>query len=474
MRYRNLAALFMLGLAAGCTVGPDYQASVPDVPDHWTEVCADGDAPVRPVDLSAWWRRFDDPLLDRLIDQAIAGNLDLKRAMQRLVEARAERDIVAATELPTIAAEASGTSARSSERLTYPPGVGGYKTYEGGLDAAWEIDVFGGTRRAVEAADAQVEVSVEDRRAILVSLLAEIAVDYATLRSDQSRLAIAERNIAAERQMLALTRRALTAGLGRELDVLRARAAVEASESRLPPLQAAIARLSHAISVLVGGFPGDQEPVLTAPGRPIPVPPELPATLPSEVVRNRPDIKQAERRLAAATAQIGVATADLFPHFKIPLAIGPMVSNVHDLFLGESLVWSVGLAANQTLYDGGRTRARIAVAQAVAEQDRLAYQQAIRIAFRDVEDQLVNRATEARRRALLEAAAADERTALDHATQLYARGLTDFLKVLDSQRAVFQSDDSLAQSDLAEVLAVIGLYKALGGGALFDAPVTQK
>ncbi len=451
-------------LLGGCTVGPDYVAPRPDLPSQWSEKLPVSDHRDTPPP-ALWWRGFHDPVLNRLAVRATASNLDLRIAAQRLTEARADRDAAAASARPVITAGLLDAEMRTSETVAWPPGIGGYRMEQGGLDVSWELDVFGGTRRAVEAADALVGVSLEERHAIMVSLLAEVAFDYVTLRASQARLEVAERSIAVQRQTLALTQRAYAAGIGRDIDVARARAAVEIAEGQVPPLDAAVARMSHALSVLVGGFPGDLQAELTQAAEPgVPSPPPLPNILPSDVLRRRPDIRKAERRIAAATAQVGVTTAELFPRFLIPLGIGFLASDVQALLQAQSMIWEVGVAAGQTVYDGGRSDARVRAARAVAEADRLAYLRIIRTAFREVEDSLSNLAAERRRHRALEKAWDDERQALARTTKLYAQGLCDFVKVLDSQRTTVLLEDAVVQSQWHEVVDVIAFYKATGGG----------
>jgi len=462
---RHLSTLALAGLTAACTVGPDYKPDALDVPSTWTEhepTLADKAA--ADAALKDWWASFKDPLLDRLIGQAIQGNDDLKIARQRLIQARAGRAIAASADYPQVKADAARLQSNSSTTADYPPGIGQYRTWELGFDASWEIDVFGGTKRAEEAADADIGAAIEDRRTILVSLLAEVAGDYASLRTSQLRLAIAERNIASAKKALDLTQQEFQRGLGTDLEVAQARAQWNNVRSATPTLRAAVARLSHAIGVLVGGFPGDLEAELSNPAPLMAVPADLPVTLPSETMTNRPDIRRAERRYAAATARIGVATADLFPHFEIPLAIDPTSATISSLFLAKSLDWNLGLSASGLVYDGGKTDARIESAKAAAETARIAYEQTVRGAFRDVEDALINFSTETERNGTLKEAASDSDQALDRATRLYSAGLTDFLKVLDSERAAFAAEDLEAQSRLARVQDVIALFKALGGG----------
>jgi len=462
---RHVAALALAGLAAACTVGPDYKPDQLDLPSTWTEQQpSPGDQAAADAALKDWWASFKDPLLDRLIAQAIAGNDDLKLARQRLIQARAGRAVAGAVDYPQVKAAAARLQSNSSTTVDYPPGIGQYRTWELGFDASWELDVFGGTRRAEEAADAEIGAAIEDRRTVLVSLLAEVAGDYASLRTSQLRLAIAERNIEAARKGLDLTQREFQQGLGTDLEVAQARAQWNNVRSAPPPLKASVARLSHAIGVLVGGFPGDLEAELSKPAPLMEVPATLPVALPSETLTNRPDIRRAERRYAAATARIGVATAALFPHFEIPLMIDPTSATLSSLLLAKSLDWNLGLEASGLVYDGGKTDAQIESAKAAAESARIAYEQTVRGAFRDVEDALVNFSTETERNGTLKEAASDSDQALDRATRLYSAGLTDFLKVLDSERAAFAAEDVEAQSRLAKVQDVIALFKALGGG----------
>ncbi|HWK45245.1 MAG TPA: efflux transporter outer membrane subunit [Stellaceae bacterium] len=467
---RRLGGLLLAGLVAACTVGPDYRPDDMALPDTWTEAQPE-QRKAAAERLRAWWASFQDPLLDRLIAQAIADNDDIKIARQRLIQARAERAIAGSVDYPQIKGNAGRSNANSSTTVTYPPGIGQYHTWEMGFDASWELDIFGGTRRAEEAADAEIGASVQDRRGILVSLLAEVASDYAGLRASQLRLAIADHNIAAAQQALDLTELQLQRGLGTELEVAQAKAQRETLEAGPPSLRAAVARASHAIALLVGQFPGDLEAELSKPVPLMAVPMDLPVSLPSEVVANRPDIQRAERRYAAATARIGAATAELFPHFSIPLTFEPTSSAVHTLFLAKSINWSIGVALSGTVYDGGRTDARIVSARAAAETARLTYEQTVRGAFRDVEDALINYRTETERQVKLQAAAADSDIARQRATKLFGAGLTDFLKVLDTERSAFAAEDLAAQSRLAQLQDVIALFKALGGGwqsATFD------
>jgi NodT family efflux transporter outer membrane factor (OMF) lipoprotein len=462
-RHRWGAAVLAVALA-GCEVGPDYVPPHPELPAQWTEAQVTAAQAAATAQQRDWWRSFHDPALDRLVDAAIAGNIDLAIARQRLVSARAARVVAGAGAYPQIGANVQGALANSSTTLQYPPGNGEYRTYALGFDASWELDVFGGIKREEEAADADVQATIEDRRAILVSLLSEVASDYAALRASQARIGIANRNIGVAQQALDLTNTEFARGLMTSLAVAEAKAQVETLQAALPPLRAEVARLTHAIAVAAGQLPGALEAELSSPAPVIPAPPQLPLSLPSEVVANRPDIRRAERRLAAATARVGAAVAQRYPHFTIPLMLEPTSSYLSELFESASLVWSIGLTVSQTIYQGGRLRAREQQARAAAEADALAYRQTVLTGLREVEDALVTYAMDTQRSAALGAAVADDRTAQSHAQRLFAAGLTDFLNVLTTERTLYAAEDQQALSELARVQQVIALYKALGGG----------
>jgi NodT family efflux transporter outer membrane factor (OMF) lipoprotein len=453
-------------LVAGCTVGPDYQPPNPTTPKAWNGAHPDAaQAEETAQRLRRWWGEFHDPVLDRLISRAVAGNYELRIAAQHLIQARVARELASIADLPTITASALAANQRSSTTVQWPPGIGEYRTWQAGFDASWELDIFGGNRRALEAAIADVGAADEERRGILVSLISELVTDYLNLRAAQLRIAIAERNITSEQQSLRLTERAFTSGLGNDLAVAQARAVVEATQSTLPPLHAEVVRMTDAIAVLLGQYPESLQAEFAPEAKPtIPVPPTLPVSLPSEVVRNRPDIRHAERQIAGDTARVGVAVAQLFPHFAVPTNFDFATSSFHQLLTVNSLVWTFGLSASQTVFDFGRTHLRVRAAQAIAEADRLNYEHTVINAFREVEDALVSYNTELKRHERLNAAVNDDRVALDRSQRLYAGGLTDFLHVLDSERAVFAAEDAVALSELATAQQSVALFKALGGG----------
>lgn len=464
-----MLSILLIACLSGCApIGSDYHRSPVDAPAGWQEPQTNFST-AQWADLQTWWRSFNDPILDQLIAQALVNNQDLRIALARLQQARAERVQIAAGLGPTVSIGSAGDSSRASNRLDTVAG-GHSQTWHAGFDASWELDMFGGIRRAVESADANIEALTNDRQALLVSLLAELASRYAELRTAQARLAIAHDNIRNLRESETLAARALQRGLGTAAQMMQARAEREAAQAQPPQLEADIARLSHAIGVLAGGLPGDWRAALASPSPVLPVAPALPLVLPSQVIRQRPDLKADERRLAAATAQIGQADAARFPRFSIPLGIGASASLIHNLFSTASLAWSAAMQASQTLYDGGSAQAGVTAARARADMARLAYQRDVGLALRDVEDSLITVNSERQRQVSLRAAVDDSHKALDRSTRLYRAGLSAYLPVLISQRAANQARDALALSQWAEVNGAISLYKALGAGWQKDSP----
>ena len=457
---------------AACSVGLHYTRPSPSTPAAWSELPA-GRLVTDPAALARWWTGFHDPTLDALVGRAVDGNLDLKIAAARLKEARAARGIAAAGALPQV--DAAASYSRTQRSNSVPPfnaaagapspfGPRVQNAFEAGFDATWEIDVFGGVRRDLEAASAQVEAAAEARRDVLVSAIAEVARNYVELRGNQRRLEILEDTLRSERDTLDLARSRFDAGLGSELDVTRAEGLLQETASRGPELERLARADVQALRVLLGGEPGALAPALEAPGAIPPIPPEIPWALPSELLSRRPDLRQAEREVAAATARVGVATADLFPRFSITGGLSRLSTDLGGLTSGASQLWALGPRVSWPIFSGGRIRANIRVQEARQEQALLQYEKAVLVAVEEVENALSAHVRERRRQEDLGASVAANRRALELATDRYTGGLESFLSVLDAQRALYAAEDLLVQSESAAALDLIAVYKALGGG----------
>jgi NodT family efflux transporter outer membrane factor (OMF) lipoprotein len=419
-----------------------------------------------------WWTTFNDPDLNSLVERAVKGNLDLKLAQARVREARALRGVVKADLYPTVNVGASYIRQRTSENLTVIQGDSGSGEpigfegdfYQVGFDASWEIDIFGGIRRSIEAANADIAAEVENRRDTLVTLLSELARNYVELRGAQRQAEIARENLKVQQETLELTRIRFDAGLVSDLDVQRAQAQVSTTASSIPLFDTSARQSIHLLSVLLGQEPDALVAELSPEKSIPPVPPEVPVGLPSELLRRRPDIRRAERQLAAATARIGVATADLFPKFSLTGALGLGSARLSDLGDGGSTTYSIIPGVSWPILDFGRIRSNIAVQNAREEQAAVNYEQTVLTSLREVADALVSFSNEQTRRHDLEKAVEANRRAVELANDLYKQGLTDFLSVLQAQRDLFVTEDFLVLSNRNVSSNLVALYKALGGG----------
>jgi NodT family efflux transporter outer membrane factor (OMF) lipoprotein len=462
-------------LAGGCTVGPNYrQPNLPPLPSAWKEAQTSG-VDTRSAELARWWTAFNDPLLNSLVERAVRSNLDLRLVEARIREARASRAVTAAGAWPTVDVSGSYTRTRTSENALLLPSQGGplpqfpgidleRDLFKTGFDATWEIDLFGGVRRSVEAADANFDAAVESRRDALVTLLGDVAKNYIDLRGFQHRLAVAQTNLKSQQESLELTKVRFQAGLASDFDVARAEAQVNTTAAQIPTLESSLKQAAHRLDLLLGLEPGALWAELSNEA-PIPaLPPEVLVGLPSELLRRRPDIRRAERQLAAATAQIGTATADLFPRFSLTGSGGLQSFSASDWFTSGSRFWSVGPTVRWPIFDASRIRANIEVRNAQQEQALRQYEKAVLTALQEVENSLINYAKErARYQSLVEAVAANRR-AVEVANELYISGLNDFLSVLDAQRSLLSSENDLTQSEATMASNLVSLYKALGGG----------
>lgn len=460
------AVLLAAVLLPGCKVGPDYKPPESKLPAQWTSDLAGGETNSPATD-AAWWKSFNDPELDSLIARAVQSNLDLRVTEARVREARAMRGIVAANLGPTLNYDASYQRERLSQNgfPEFPPGIPlEGNIYQTGFDAAWEIDVFGGTRRAIESANASIAAADEGRHDFLVSLFGEVARDYVEARAAQRRLEILHENIAAQSQEETLAADRYRAGLGNQLDVEQAQSLLQTTQAQVPTREAEFRQSVYALGVLLGRPPGDLLSEVSS-NSPIPsAPPVVPAGLPSDLLLRRPDIRRAERQLAAATAQIGVATADLFPKFSLTGDAGLQSIGVSDWFTAGSRFWQAGPTMQWRIFDTGEIRANIRLQNTRQEEALTTYESTVLVSMQEVETALTAYAKEQVRRQSLTDAADSTRQTVALAEQLYRNGLTDYLPVLDAERSLYNTQDSLAQSDRDVALNLVALYKALGGG----------
>jgi NodT family efflux transporter outer membrane factor (OMF) lipoprotein len=451
----------------GCAVGPNYHAPQTSAPAHWNSSLAGGETN-GPVDLANWWKNFGDTNLDSLMVTAVQSNLTLRIAEARVREARAQKGVVAGGLWPSLGGSGSYTRNRYGAN-TFPPlsGFGvplDYNLYNAGFDAAWELDIFGGTRRAVEVANAQVGAAEYGQRDVLISVLAEVARDYLNARAFQQRLAIARDNIRVEEDVLNLTTNRFANGLGSDLDVEQSKALLETTEAQIPSLQTGFDESVRSLAMLLGQPPGALTDDMSVRGRIPLTPPFVPVGLPSDLLQRRPDVQQAERQLAAATAQIGVAKADLFPKFSLTGMAGVESVSANTWFEYASRDWTAGPTVQWQLFQAGSILSNVHVQDAKQQEALNQYQQTVLVALADAENALTAYAREQVRRESLAQSVQSNRQALDLATQLYKSGLADFLRVLDSETALYSAQDALVQSDQTVSLDLVQLYKALGGG----------
>lgn len=474
-------ALFAL---AGCEVGPNYHAPNTRVARSWNAPTPEPTTQAtvlpatqrsltveEPLEVEQWWTAFNDPELDSLIHRGVEANLDVRAALYRIVQARAQRGATASGLFPQASSAGSYSRSHSEGAASNGHFDNSFDFWQAGLDASWELDIFGGVRRSVESADASVGFAIEDRRDVLVTLLSEIAFNYIELRGYQQEIAIARDNLVAQERTESVTRRKQLGGFAASLDVANAEADVASTASELPVFETDMEQSIYAISVLLGQEPDALEQELQT-QTPIPTtPPEIPIGLPSDLLKRRPDVRRAERQLAAATANIGAVTAQLFPNFSLTGSLGLQNSQFQPLFNASSRYWSIGPSVSWPIFDAGRIRANIDIQSALQMQALLAYQKAVLNALQDVKNSLVAYSKEqVHRKALSDAVAANQRAA-DISTRLYSDGLTDFLNVLNAERSLFASQDALVQSDRDVSTDLVALYKALGGGWEIGEPI---
>jgi multidrug efflux system outer membrane protein len=479
-----LTVLLAAVLAAGCAAGPDYVPPKADTPAHWTaapsnrtgtSVTTEEDA-----DLARWWSSFNDPTLNSLIERAEKSNLDLRAAVLRIEEARAQRGVTAAAWWPSVSANAgysrtrlsdttpTGSLFTSFDHVTIPgaPGLSipnPYNQYQLGADVSWEPDLFGRVRRGVEAADAGIGVSVEDQHAAVVALLGDVARAYIDLRGAQRSLTTAQRIIASNEELLDLTRQRRAAGLTSEVDVVESAAELSATQAQLPIYGLAITQSINQLSRLLGLPPGALQSELDGEAAAPPLPPAVPLGLPADLARRRPDIRRAEANLHQATAEIGVAIAGLYPRLTLTGAGGTQSETAGEVTEWASRFFTLGPTLELPVLDRGQWRT-VTLQRVRAREAAVVYAGTVLNALQEVEDARAAYDADQDRDARLEATVEQDRDALELTRQRYGSGVASFIEVLDAERTLRQNELSRAQSATVVGEDLVSLYRALGGG----------
>jgi len=467
----HLLAGMLVTLATGCTMlGPDFVK--PEAPEETAWVNQDTQIKAVPVEQAAWWKAFNDPVLDSLIETAYRQNLSLQIAGLRILEARAQLGIAVGLQYPqTQQAGGSATAVKLSENSpNYSPLADRtFRDYQAGFDASWEIDFWGRYRRGIQSAEASLAATVADYDDALVSLTAEVARTYVTIRTLEERLQIAYDNIKLQQESLRITDVRFTNGATTELDVQQAKSNLANTQALVPSTLSAIHKAKNALSILLGILPSDLQDTLGPPGR-IPVAPaEIATGIPAELLRRRPDIRSAEAQAASQSALIGVAESDLYPRFSLLGSIGfgtsdTFDSSASDLFDAESMQYSVGPAFSWNILNYGRLRNNVRVQDARYQQTIMNYENTVLAAYREVEDALVGFIQSRKESRFLGEGARAAKRSVEISNIQYREGAVDFQRVVDSERALVGQQDewTRARGDIATNL--IAMYKALGGG----------
>ncbi|MEW6536446.1 MAG: efflux transporter outer membrane subunit [Candidatus Auribacterota bacterium] len=475
MRLNKMILLFITaaGLSlviSGCAVGPDYVPPEFEMPKSWngwtdeTEQ-AEESAPIR--DLSSWWALLNDPVLDKLIARANEGNITLKEAYYRIAESQAAKRYAQGDFLPHADVQSVYSRTRGSENTTLKgtnPHLHPMDIYSAGVTASWEVDMFGRIRRSVESADAFLDASQASYNDIIVSLNAAVASNYIALRTLQERIDYAQKNIVLQKETLKLTDARFKSELVPELDVEQAKLNLANTEAAISSLEKAKAEVFNRLAILLGGFPQDIRDDLSG-SAPIPeVSPRIPKVLPINIIKQRPDIRAAEREYAARNARIGAATAGMYPIATLNGSFfldGIEPSDLRDM---SSRAYSFGPRFDWNAFEGGKNLNTVRIEQARTEQARLRYEQTVLTAVEEVENALAFYTEEKKRYQALERASRSSEKSVELAGSLYKSGLTDFQNVLDMERTLFTTQDELAASKGQIIQEWIGVYKAFGGG----------
>ncbi len=504
MRNRVFSALPLLltSLLSACAVGPNFKEPDAKAPEAWFDIERVQNPPddmriphamapslaITNADPDPrWWTQFNDAELNSLIDRAVAGNLDLQTAVLRIAEAREQVVVAGAQGLPNVSANASfmreqlgvegilksaGVYDKTNALGANGPAVrnaidsatGPVNIFQDGFDASWELDLFGRVRRSVESSKAQQQAQIESKNDSLVSLEAEVAQTYSQLRGAQLLKQITLAEIDSEQAILDLTREQARVGLTSMTDVESATAQVGSLQAQLPQFDAQIAQAMNGLAVLTGNPPGSLDAELQAPGAVPPVPPTVPVGLPSTLARRRPDIRRAEAQLHAATAEVGVAVAQMYPDITLTGSVGTRATRASYLAHWSSLFWSFGPSVSLPIFEGGALRANVRISKAEAAEAALQYRSTVLKALQDVDNALVSYRTDQNRREALVKTVDANRVTVQLATDSYRKGLVSFITVLDGERQLASTRQQLAQQTVSVTTDLVALYKALGGG----------
>ncbi len=471
------AACALALLGAGCAVGPSYEEPQYELPDAWQNAAAADVQDSTTAPLVSWWSAFGDTLLETLIADAREASPDLAAAIGRIREAHGYRRVAGGDRWPQVQANGqwSRTELPKSGLGGAAVAIGGtnpYSNWEFGLGASWEIDLFGRVRRQVEAANAGLQASVEDYRDVLVTLYANVAITYIEVRALQERLQYANDNAASQHETLGIVEARLEAGLVPALDVARARSNLANTLALIPQLEISLEIARNQLAILLGQVPGSLDARLEVNAGTIPAPPTaIAAGLPAELLRRRPDVRRSERQLAAQTARIGVATADLYPRFSLAGTIGLSAGEFGDLGNGGSRTWSLLPGFSWNLFSGGKVRGQIEAEKGKTEQALAAYEKTVLGALAEVENSLTALRQEEVRRDRLATAVEASQQSVELVNTQYLSGLTDFQSYLDAQRVLTSQQDQFAASQGQVVTNLIQLNRALGGGWSLEDPV---
>lgn len=461
------AALLTL---SGCAVGPDYVPPKLEIPNHWAE----GETTANTLPhLDDWWQTFQDPLLNQLINEAVRANLNVKIAETRIREARANYMASISAGLPNVDGRSNIMRRRNNANIsTNGNGTGGgnfgvgnqiINIFQAGFDASWELDIFGGIRRGIEASDTLLESEEEGRRATLVSLLGEVARLYIEIRANQQMLEVTRHNLQSQEQTLQLTETRRKAGLASELEQVQSEGLTAETRAQLPAYETSQKEAIHALSVLLAQPPGKLLPRFEQTG-PIPETSEQGVgDLPAELVKRRPDIRKAERLLASSNAEIGVATAELYPRISLNTFLGLQNTNIAGLTpMGKS--WSLAASLSTPIFNWGRIQSNIRAKQALNEQAFFNYQTTVLQAYREVEDALIAHTQLKLRIKSLQNAVQAQELAMNLSTERWRNGLASYLDVLLAERSLFQAQQQLVETKAQHSTQLVALFKSLGGG----------